>query len=522
MFDGLTAAVTPYPPSSLSQLPMGSRVHLMGICGTAMASLAGLLQQRGFRISGSDSNPYPPMSTQVESLGIQILRPYSEKNLQDKPDFVIVGNVISRSNVEVQEMFRQNIPYCSLPSALGESLLAEKKSIVIAGTHGKTTTSSAMAHVLENAGQNPGFLIGGIPQNFSNSFRTGRGDCFVIEGDEYDTAFFDKVPKFVHYNPRYVILTSIEFDHADIYHDLQAVLEAFVRLLKLIPKEGLLVYNGDDQNILSILSHCRSRKISYTSIPKDPLPSKDRLKAAGSSGAAGASHLVGDFQVIPAKGSKDFGSVSEKITFSICETKVRNFIPIQTEMTGLYNFCNLTAVAIIARELGVSWDLIQQGLRSFQGVKRRQEVLGEFQGVLVIEDFAHHPTAVRETLKGLKQKYPDRKMWAVFEPRSATSRRKVFQKDYVRAFESAQEVFVSEAFDQSKLKEDDRFSSLELVEDLKSAGLSARLGQGGVDIARSLSKLVNRGDMVVIMSNGGFDGIYKELPRLIEETKSSR
>jgi len=462
------------------ELKTGSHIHLMGICGTAMASLAGLLKDRGFKITGSDLNPYPPMSTQLESLGIAIMKGYRAENLSPRPDFVIVGNVISASNEEAQELLRLGIPYTSLPKAMGEFIIADKECINISGTHGKTTTSSLMAWVAEVCGEKPGFMIGGIPKNFSNSFRNPEKKYFVIEGDEYDTAFFDKVPKFIHYKPRHVILTSVEFDHADIYADLSAVKAAFRRLIQLVPPEGTLLACADDRNVMELFveSKCKS---SYTY------------------GLQG-----GDFQAVILRNS------SSGIDFHV---QYRNEIlgPYHVQMSGEYNILNATAVVAMAKCLGFSPEKTKEALESFAGVKRRQEILGEPQGILVIEDFAHHPTAVRETVKGIQAKYPGRKVFSVFEPRSATSRRKVFQQDYVTAFQGSHEVLLAEAFDQSKIDAAHRFSSEELVADLKNSGVSAAVFASADAIVSALKARARKGDVVLIMSNGGFDGIYKKL-----------
>lgn len=466
--------------SSVPSLKPGAHIHLMGICGTAMASLAGLLQSRGYRVTGSDANPYPPMSTQLAKLGIAIQQPYRAENLNPRPDFVIVGNVISRTNPEAQELLQRGIPHTSLPRAMGEWIIDDKISIVVAGTHGKTTTTSLLSWVLTHAGKNPGFLIGGIPRNFDLSFRATDGDLFVIEGDEYDTAFFDKVPKFVHYRPKHVILTSVEFDHADIYRDLEHVKSAFRQLLQLIPRDGTLSYWSEDPNIRSILSDCRAQLCPYSEGEGDGL------------------------QWI---GSRDLADGSVELHLRLH----KEHWSFRTRLTGTYNYLNLMAVWSVARVLGVTPELFQSALDSFEGVKRRQEILGEPRGVLVIEDFAHHPTAVRETLKGLRKRYPHRKLFAVFEPRSATSRRKIFQKDYVQAFIGADRVFIAEAFDQSKIQEQDRFSSAELVEDLRKKSLQAQVFSSVEWAVQEISKEAQSGDMVVIMSNGGFDGIYGKI-----------
>ena len=467
--------------SSKLNLAAGAHIHLMGICGTAMASLAGLLKDRGYRVTGSDSNPYPPMSTQLEKIGIEIMKGYKKENLsQDPPDFVIVGNVISAKNEEAEELMRLNIPYTSLPKAVGELIIDHRDSYVVAGTHGKTTTTSLLAWVTTEVGLKPGFLIGGIPKNFSLSFKNPEANTFVIEGDEYDTAFFDKVPKFIHYKPKHVILTSVEFDHADIYKDLDAVKAAFLRLMSLIPADGSLLYCADEANVREIQAQCQNpHRFGYGLKQGDYLA---RVLAIDEMGT--------DFEVT-------FRGVS-----------LGSF---RMGLGGNYNVLNATAVIGVAHQRG--WDLgrVRQALLSFEGVKRRQEILGEPGGVLVIEDFAHHPTAVRETVLGIQKKYPGRKFFSVFEPRSATSRRKVFQKDYLEAFRGAHEIILAEAFDQTKIDSENRFSSQELIQDLAAAGKSARVYSSADDIVRDLLSRTKAGDGILIMSNGGFDGIYTKL-----------
>lgn len=466
--------------NSISDLKPGAHIHLLGICGTAMASLAGLLKNKGFKVTGSDQNPYPPMSTQIEKLGIQIMKGYSAKNLDTTPDFAIVGNVISASNEEAQEVLKKNIPYTSLAKAMGEAIIGDRESIVISGTHGKTTTTSMMAWVADQMKVKPGFLIGGIPKNFGESFRNPTGNFFVIEGDEYDTAYFDKVPKFIHYRPKHVAFTSCEFDHADIYKDFQAVKDAFMRLMTLIPESGTLLFWGEDPNVRQLAVTCKAKKkISY-GIKEGDLTAQ--ILKVDQSGTHFTVKLAG----------KDLGAF-------------------QVPLSGEYNVLNTLAVIGLSHSLG--WDLKTVGLalKTFEGVKRRQEILGEPRGITVIEDFAHHPTAVRETLKGLKARYRNRKLWAVFEPRSATSRRKIFQKDYVIAFKDADEVILSEAFDQSKIQESERFSSQELTADLAKAGKSAVCFGQTDQIVETLKSKAQPQDVIVLMSNGGFDGIYQKL-----------
>ncbi len=474
------------PQASIKNLPQKSHVHLMGICGTAMASLAGLLKDRGYHVTGSDSNPYPPMSTQLESLGIQIQKPYRKENLNPKPDFVIVGNVISASNEEAQEMVNLGLPYCSLPQAMGDVIIAHRDSFVVSGTHGKTTTTSLMSWVAEECGLKPGFLIGGIPKNFSQSFRNPAANTFIIEGDEYDTAYFDKVPKFIHYKPKNVILTSVEFDHADIYKDFDAVKAAFYTLMKLIPVDGALVYWGDDENV---------KQIAKTSNAKNNF--SYGLKEGN------------DFHTKIHDQTEGFSN----FTVYFKGEKIADF---KTQMTGSYNLLNATAV--IAQCVIQKWPLAKviKALETFSGVKRRQEILGEPGGVLLIEDFAHHPTAVKETVKAIQSKYKNRKIFSVFEPRSATSRRKVFQKDYVEAFKEAHEILIAEAFDQGKITETDRFSSDELIADLVHLKKSAKLFKNADEIVKDLTARTQKGDVILIMSNGGFDGIYQKLISSLE------
>lgn len=462
-------------------LKAGSHIHLMGICGTAMASLAGLLKTRGFKVTGSDSNPYPPMSTQIEGLGIQIMKGYKAENLHPQPDFVIVGNVISANNEEAQELAKLKIPYTSLPKAMGEFIIENRESVVISGTHGKTTTTSMMAWVAESAGVKPGFLIGGIPKNFAQSFKNPEGNYFIIEGDEYDTAFFDKVPKFVHYRPKHVVLTSVEFDHADIYKDLQAVKDSFAKLMHLIPESGTLLACAEDANVMELrkLAKCKN---SFTYGFGSEADFRAKIMFQNEKGLAFEVHHKGEI-----------------------------LGPYNMQITGDYNVLNATAVVAMSKLLGFSENRIQIAMESFEGVKRRQEILGEPNGILVIEDFAHHPTAVRETVKGIQKKYPGRKVFSIFEPRSATSRRKVFQQDYVQAFKGSHEVLLAKAFDQSKIDEANRFSSHELVTDLKKSGVTAEDFDSADQIVSALKNRAQRGDVILIMSNGGFDGIYTKL-----------
>lgn len=467
--------------SPISNLKPGSHIHLIGICGTAMASLAGILKDLGFKVTGSDQNVYPPMSTQLESLKIPIQIGFKKENLeQPRPDLVIVGNVVSRTNPEAEALLQTDIPYTSLPKALGEFVINKRDSYVIAGTHGKTTTTSIMAWVTDGMQMNAGFLIGGIPLNYQNSFRAPKGNAFVIEGDEYDTAFFDKVPKFIHYKPKHVILTSVEFDHADIYRDLDHVKEAFKMLLELIPEDGTLVYHADDINIPSLLKFCKAKKIvSYGSKKGD--------------------YTIGPREVVVGRNQFQVIKKGEAVA------------DLALKIFGEHNSLNALSVFAMADVLGWQKSKVLQSLADFKGVKRRQELLGEINGITVIEDFAHHPTAVDLTLKCMRERFPGRRVIAVFEPRSATSRRSVFQEDYARAFMPADVVFVAQPFDQSKLKEDDRFSTDKLIETLRKNGKVAETATDVPGLLSKMAALIKPKDVILIMSNGGFDGIYQKL-----------
>ena len=463
-----------------SRLKPGSHVHLMGICGTAMGSLAGLLKERGFAVTGSDQNVYPPMSTQLERLGVRIMEGYKRENLTPRPDLVIVGNVISRTFPEAEELLASGVPYASLPAAMGELVIGDRHSVVVAGTHGKTTTSSLMAWILAQAGRDPGFMIGGIPKNFGQSYRLPKGDWFVIEGDEYDTAFFDKVPKFTHYRPRSAILTSVEFDHADIYRDLEHVKQAFLKLLALVPADGRLVASAEDDNVADCLARQPVNQLITFGIE------------------------AGTYQ------ARAIEETGEGTTFDVVKHGVRT-ASARTKMIGLYNVKNALAAFALADALGVPRETIRSALATFEGVKRRQETIGRPNGVELIEDFAHHPTAVKGTIEAVQKRFPKARVFSIFEPRSATSRRRAFQRDYVEAFAIAQTALFPPPFDQTKIAEDDRFSIDELVGDLRARGVDARLCASIDDIVARVRAEAKPGDAVLIMSNGGFGGIYQKL-----------
>lgn len=464
----------------MTNLKPGAHIHLIGICGTAMASLAGILKDLNYKVTGSDQNVYPPMSTQLEKLGIPIQLGFRKENLEPRPDLVIVGNVVSRTNPEAEALLATDIPYTSLPKALGEFVIAGRESFVIAGTHGKTTTTSLMAWVADRVGLEPGFLIGGIPLNYGLSFRAPKGGTFVIEGDEYDTAFFDKVPKFIHYRPKHVILTSVEFDHADIYRDLDHVKAAFTQLLERIPEDGTLIYHADDANIRAILPACKARRqFGY--------------------GSRQGEYRMSEREVIQGRNQLTVVKKGARVA------------DLALKIFGEHNSLNALAVFAMADQLGWDKSGVLQAFADFKGVKRRQEHLGDVAGVTVFEDFAHHPTAVDLTLRCMRERFPGRRLLAVFEPRSATSRRAVFQNDYAQAFAQGDVVFIAQPFDQSKIAAEDRFSTDKLIADLRGRG---KIAETAPDVPGLLSKLTataRKDDVILIMSNGGFDGIYDKL-----------
>jgi UDP-N-acetylmuramate: L-alanyl-gamma-D-glutamyl-meso-diaminopimelate ligase len=455
-------------------------IHLMGIGGTAMGSLAGMLKERGYHITGSDQAVYPPMSTFLAGLGIAVTQGYGPDNLHPFPDLVIVGNVITQTNPEAQELNRLNLPFLSLPQALSEFFLRDKISLVITGTHGKTTTASLLAFILDQAGLAPSFMIGGILKGYERNYQLGTGPYFVIEGDEYDTAFFDKGPKFLHYRTHLAVLTSIEFDHADIYSDVQAIQRAFSRFLAIIPEDGLLVAYGAEPRIQEILHQA-------------PCP----VETYGLE-----NHW--DWHL------KDLFTHEKGSRFSVfrCGVFWHGF---ESPLTGRHNALNFLSLVPILVHLGLEPEEIARGLATFQGVHRRQEVRGVRSGVTVIDDFAHHPTAVRETIGAIRDQYPDRRLIAIFEPRTNTSRRSVFQKSYPESFNQADLIMIREAPDLQKIPEGERFSSALLVEDLIAAGKQASYFPTTDAILETLLPQLRAGDVVLIMSNGGFDNIHERL-----------
>ncbi len=465
--------------------------HLIGICGTAMASLAGMLQARGHKVTGSDQNVYPPMSTQLEKLGIKILSGYQAENADIGADCTIVGNAISRGNAELEEVLNRKLIYRSQAEIVKEEFIRGRRSLVIAGTHGKTTTTSIATWIAEVGELNPSFLVGGIVQNFGASFRIAESDYFIIEGDEYDTAYFDKKPKFMHYLPETAIVNNIEFDHADIYHDLREIKFQFSRLMNLVPSNGRLIVGVDSPVAREVLEEMKGKL--HTNI-----------ETFGTSDDAKWQARYIDFS-------------DEMTRFTIFKDG-HKFGGFETNLIGEFNVRNCLAVIIAADAWGVSQEKIREALQTFKSVKRRVEIRGVEKGVTVIDDFAHHPTAVEETLKALKTKYKGKRLIAVFEPRSWSSQLAVFQEQYQKAFAYADYVIIAGVYNTSKASELGKvLDTEELVKDIELTGKPSFSFPDADSIVEHLAPELKTGDVVAIMSNGGFGGIHDKILDILKK-----
>jgi UDP-N-acetylmuramate: L-alanyl-gamma-D-glutamyl-meso-diaminopimelate ligase len=451
-----------------------------------MASLAGLLREQGHEVTGSDQDVYPPMSTQLEELGVELRSPYAEANVPQDADLVVIGNALSRGNPEVEAVLDRRQRHTSLPALVAEEFLRPRRSLVVAGTHGKTTTTSLLAFLLERAGLAPSFLIGGVPVDFGRSYRLGHGRHFVIEGDEYDSAFFDKRPKFVHYLPTAAVIGNVEFDHADIYPDLAAVQAAFVRLLQVIPRSGLLVAGAESPALAAILGQARCRVETFGL-------------------AAGADWRATELR-------SDADGTRFRLT---CRGADQGEYRIR--MAGNHNVGNALAALAVAASEGVELVAAREALAAFQGVKRRLELRGTARGVAVYDDFAHHPTAVAATLAALRASGGGGRLVAVFEPRSYTSRTRVFQDDFARAFAAADRVYVAAAHLPGKVPESQRLSEAELVAAIEGEGGHAAFVPTVDGIVAAVAAELQPGDRVAILSNGGFGGIHDKLLRALRE-----
>lgn len=463
------------------------KIHLIGICGSGMGQLAGLLKEKGFEVQGSDTQCYPPMSDQLQSLGIPVATGFDPKNLDWNPDLVVIGNVCSKENPEAKRVLESGLPYYSLPQALKEFFLKEKKTLVVAGTHGKTTTSTLLAWILTSAGLDPGFYVGGVGLNFGKGYHLGEGDYFVVEGDEYDTAFFDKGPKFAHYKPAGAILTSIEWDHVDIYPTFEKVLEAFEKFFGTLSPDSILMICND------IPAYLVGKGLS--------LPGR----------RCGYGLAKGDYMV------EEIRSSPEGVAFTLRYRDEK--IPIQSILFGSANLENILAAAGLSHQLGLSWNQIQEGLRTFKGVKKRQEVKGVVKEITVIDDFAHHPTAVRKTIESLKQRYPGQRLVVVFEPRSNTSRRNTHYEEYTKAFKGVDRVILAPLYHPEKIPAEERLNTAKLADDLMCKGVDAY----AIDDTDALLEFVVRSigprEVVAFLSNGDFGNIHQRLLEKLERRK---
>jgi UDP-N-acetylmuramate: L-alanyl-gamma-D-glutamyl-meso-diaminopimelate ligase len=455
-------------------LPVQS-VHFVGICGTAMASVAAALREKGVKVTGSDQNVYPPMSTFLAERQIEVISGYAERNLAQKPDLVVIGNAISRGNPEAEYVLDHKLRYCSLPELLKEFFIRGKRSVVVAGTHGKTTTTSLLTWVFEHNGLNPSYLIGGIPTNLGQGARFTDSEWFIIEGDEYDTAFFDKRSKFVHYLPEVALINNLEFDHADIFENLESIKTAFKHFIRLVPRNGILLANGDDRNLapLANVTHCPVKRFGL-----------------------GESNAVQAFNIRYGPTATEFEIPSFKFH--------SNFV-------GELNVRNALAVIACAKHCGLKNHQIQSAFDTFKGIKRRMELRGIAGGVTVLDDFGHHPTAIRETLRALRIKYPIQKIWAIFEPRTNTTRRNVFQTQFVSAFADADTVVIAEVARLELLAAGDRLDPVRLMQDLRASGKEAAYLPDADAIVAHAAKNLQGDEVVCVFSNGGFGGIHGKL-----------
>ena len=470
----------------VKQISEVRRVYLIGIGGTAMASLAGMLQKRGYVVGGSDEHVYPPMSTYLETLGIPVLEGYTREHLETfRPDLVVIGNVAAKTNAEAEATLAMDLPYTSMPEAIYELFIKGKHSIVVSGTHGKTTTTSLMAWILEAGGRDPSMVVGGIPLNFNANFKLGSGPDFVIEGDEYNTAFFDKGPKFLHYKANTLIVNNIEFDHADIYADLSAIIEAFRKAVQQIAPNDVIIANGDDANVAPLRKDSRARWVTFGLRRRD------------------ADIFAADMQ---------FGTETTSFT---AWWEGKEWSRFRITLSGRHNILNALAVIAAARLGGLSAEEIQKGLETFKGIKRRMEVRGVERGVTVIDDFAHHPTAIATTLNGARRRYPGRRVWALFEPRSISSSRKEFEAGYIDAFHEADRVIIGPIFHRDRYETryglDKMMSVPAIISRLSADGIPATQIDDFDAIADSVARDASENDVVVVMSSGAFGGVHEKI-----------
>jgi UDP-N-acetylmuramate: L-alanyl-gamma-D-glutamyl-meso-diaminopimelate ligase len=463
------------------------RIHLIGVCGVAMGTLAAMLSERGYEVSGSDDNVYPPMSDMLAGWGIDVKRGYRTENL-DNPDLVIIGNVISRGNAEVEHLLNNGIPYCSMADALARFFLRDREVICVAGTHGKSTTTALLGHILETAGCSPSFLVGGVSRNYDSNYMLGTGRYFVIEGDEYDSAFFEKFPKFILYRPRHIILTSLEFDHADIYRDLDEIALWFRRLMNIVPSEGTVLYSGEYPILKEMTSHSFSRTFSF------------------------GEH--GDFSYTVSVSEDEYTGIELR-------SDGTRALPLRTRLFGRFNYCNVAAAASLAVLLGIDGSAIQRAVETFEGVKRRMELIFADDSLRIYEDYAHHPTSIGLVLEEVRKRFPDSTLWALYEPRSATSRRRVFQDALPQAFAPADRIIIKTPYRLDTVPDSEQIDIDAVIAALRDMQKDAELHRHVDDMVESVFRRMDssRENVLVVMSNGGFDGIYGKLVERAERRK---
>jgi len=465
-------------------------IHVIGIGGSAMAPLAGMLRERGFRVTGSDSGVYPPASTLLESLGISFFHSFDAANLTPAPDLVIVGNIIARGNPELEEVLDRKISYRSMPEILEEVFLPGRHSIVVSGTHGKTTTTAMLAWIFETAGKKPNFLVGGVAENFGKSYGLGSGEEFILEGDEYETAFWDRGPKFFHYHPDDLIITSLEYDHADIYPDFETYELAFRRLVNLVPRRGRAVIWGD----------------AADSGPALRRAAQKALCQVATYGFSEGNDWIASNVAIEKEG----------VRFVVTNHGQR-FGEFVLAATGRHNVLNALAATVVAQGRGISAEAISKALKSFRSVKRRMDVKGEFGGILVVDDFAHHPTAVKATIEAARARWPGRRVWGILEPRSNSMRRKIFQETLPQALALADRVVLGGVFRSHQLGDDNRLDPETVAQSIRSLGKEARVFSSSDEIAGVLAAESEPGDLLLVMSNGSFDGLCEKLIKKLGE-----
>ena len=465
-------------------MTQAKHVHVIGIGGSAMAPLAGMLRESGFRVTGSDSGVYPPASTLLESLGISFFHSFDVANLQPAPDMVIVGNIIARGNPELEDVLDRKIPYRSMPEVLEEIFLPGRHSIVVSGTHGKTTTTAMLAWTFETAGKKPNFLVGGVAENFGKSYGLGGGDDFILEGDEYETAFWDRGPKFFHYHPDDLIITSLEYDHADIYPDFETYQLAFRRLVNLVPRRGRAIIWGDSEDSGPALRRVAQKALC-------------QVETYG-------------FREGNDWTAADIVTINEMVRFRVTH-QGKLFGEFALSATGRHNVLNALAAIIVAQGRGIPAESIAVALKTFRSVKRRMDVKGEFSGVLLVDDFAHHPTAVRATIEAARGRWPGRRVWAILEPRSNSMRRKIFQETLPEALALADRVILGGVFRSQQLGEDNRLDPETVAKSVRSRGKEARVFGSSQEIADTLAAESEAGDLLLVMSNGSFDGLCEKL-----------